>query len=105
MRVEHPQARQITGVVDDYVDVNGVLVPVDDDGTFELPDGADQWFQEWAAQYDVDPDELRVTGRCEVVKSDGEVCGRELPCQYHSDDESDASSSERDADSETDEEG
>ena len=21
---------------------------------------------------------------CDVVKSDGEVCGRELPCQYHS---------------------
>lgn len=22
--------------------------------------------------------------RCEVVKQDGEVCGRELPCPYHS---------------------
>jgi hypothetical protein len=20
---------------------------------------------------------------CETVKSDGEVCGRDLPCQYH----------------------
>jgi len=25
---------------------------------------------------------------CQVVKSDGEVCGRELPCQYHDDEES-----------------
>lgn len=24
---------------------------------------------------------------CDVVKSDGEVCGRELPCRYHSDGE------------------
>lgn len=23
-------------------------------------------------------------GTCEVVKGDGEVCGRQLPCQYHS---------------------
>jgi len=28
-----------------------------------------------------------VTETCPVVKSDGEVCGRELPCRYHSDDE------------------
>ena len=24
-------------------------------------------------------------GTCEVVKSDGDVCGRDLPCQYHPD--------------------
>ncbi|MFC4549385.1 MULTISPECIES: hypothetical protein [Halorussus] len=24
---------------------------------------------------------------CDVVKSDGEVCGRDLPCAYHSDEE------------------
>lgn len=24
---------------------------------------------------------------CEAVKSDGEVCGRELPCQYHGGDD------------------
>lgn len=23
---------------------------------------------------------------CQTVKSDGEVCGRELPCQYHTED-------------------
>lgn len=26
-------------------------------------------------------------GTCDVVKADGEVCGRDLPCPYHSDDE------------------
>ena len=26
-------------------------------------------------------------GTCQVEKADGEVCGRELPCAYHSDDE------------------
>lgn len=26
---------------------------------------------------------------CQTVKSDGEVCGRDLPCPYHSDDEED----------------
>ena len=26
---------------------------------------------------------------CDTVKSDGEVCGRELPCSYHSDDNED----------------
>ena len=25
-------------------------------------------------------------GTCEEVKTDGEVCGRDLPCPYHSDD-------------------
>jgi hypothetical protein len=27
-----------------------------------------------------------VSETCAVEKSDGEVCGRELPCRYHSDD-------------------
>lgn len=27
------------------------------------------------------------TETCDVVKSDGEVCGRELPCPYHSDED------------------
>lgn len=28
----------------------------------------------------------RQPAMCEVVKSDGEVCGRDLPCPYHSED-------------------
>jgi len=26
-----------------------------------------------------------VVETCDIVKSDGDVCGRELPCPYHSD--------------------
>ena len=26
------------------------------------------------------------TETCQAIKSDGEVCGRDLPCPYHSDD-------------------
>lgn len=36
---------------------------------------------------------------CEVVKSDGELCGRDLPCQYHSDETEDGTES-GDSDSE-----
>lgn len=35
------------------------------------------------ADGDGEPDSVT----CEAVKTDGEVCGRELPCPYHSDDE------------------
>lgn len=30
-------------------------------------------------------DESDDTGTCQEIKSDGEVCGRDLPCGYHSD--------------------
>lgn len=29
----------------------------------------------------------RIVETCQVEKSNGEICGRELPCGYHSDDE------------------
>lgn len=87
MRVEHPIARQDTGVVDDYVDVNGEPVPVDDDGTFEIPDGARGWLEQWADGYGFDADDLLVLETCQVVKSDGDVCGRDLPCPYHTEED------------------
>lgn len=37
---------------------------------------------EWGFEHADDPD----ADTCTEVKSDGEVCGRELPCSYHSDD-------------------
>jgi len=54
-----------------------------------------------ASAYDEDVAALRVgegtdadsgqteadTDTCQTVKSDGEVCGRELPCPYHSEEE------------------
>jgi hypothetical protein len=102
MRVEHPLAGDGTGVPPATVDVNGDTVPVDDD-TFEVPDGARGWLQQFAGAYDVDPDDIvykedgspdgdedadtnTEAETCDTVKSDGEVCGRELPCAYHSDD-------------------
>jgi hypothetical protein len=39
----------------------------------------------------VPPDGLLAHGdesdTCDAVKNDGDVCGRELPCPYHSDEE------------------
>lgn len=83
MRLVHPSALGEDGVADDYVDVNGDLVPIDDDGTFDAPAG---WAEAFAARYDRDLEELHVAETCETIKSDGEVCGRDLPCPYHSDD-------------------
>jgi len=65
----------------------GARVTVADDGTFEVDDAADA--RDLAAAYGVALDRLVVDGgpgpeTCETVKSDGEVCGRELPCPYHS---------------------
>ena len=87
MRLVHPVARRDEGVVDDAVYVDGEAVPVDDDGTFEAPES---WAQTFAARYDTTLDELRVDDgpdTCQEVKNDGEVCGRDLPCPYHSDTE------------------
>jgi len=55
------------------------------DGTFEAPERVGR---ELADAYGVDVSAMRVgdeTETCETVKSDGEVCGRELPCRFHSD--------------------
>lgn len=41
-----------------------------------------------AADYLGSLDEFTVedtAGTCDVEKSDGEICGRELPCRFHSD--------------------
>lgn len=43
--------------------------------------------RECLEQYDLSEDDEGSddeSGTCDVVKSDGEVCGRELPCRYHS---------------------
>lgn len=77
MRLHHPHG-------DDYVSIHGDLVPIDDDGTFEAPE---TWADAFADRHDTTLDDLRVTETCEVVKQDGAVCGRDLPCPYHSDGE------------------
>lgn len=83
---------------------------VDDDGVFEAPvrvgqaiaadfDTTEEAMRVEAAETDAEGEEQNVGetsdgddgdetatdgGTCEVVKGDGEVCGRDLPCQYHS---------------------
>ena len=84
MRLRHPLA-ETPRACDDAVDLGGTLLPVED-GELTVPDRLEPAAQEWAAGYDTTLEALRVTETCDVVKSDGEVCGRELPCQYHSED-------------------
>jgi|GEM_PF-5910796 len=88
MRVEHP-----ADVPPAAVDVDGDTRPVDADGTFEADAG---WLQAFAQRHGVDPDEILledepppddVAETCDTVKADGDVCGRELPCPYHSESE------------------
>lgn len=90
MRVEHPRAGDGPGTPPAAVDVNGEAVPVDEDGTFAVPDDAHSWLDRFAATYDTSAADLAVSERCDTVMSNDEVCGRERPCPYHdavSDDE------------------
>lgn len=65
------------------VSLAGETVPLDSDGCFETD--AEQAVRALAQSYDTTVDALRVTETCDTVKADGEVCGRELPCRFHSD--------------------
>ena len=56
----------------------------DDDGTRYLG-CSDHYADEVAEFLDVSVD--GDSGTCDEVKADGEVCDRELPCPYHSDEE------------------
>lgn len=92
MRVRHPRA--LDGDPPQVaVDVEGVHVSPNEDGTYDIPDDADGWLDRYAAANDVDTAELLVEDggsggdTCQAVKSDGEVCGRETPCQYHSEED------------------
>jgi len=80
MRIRHPRAADVA------IDVNGETVVPDADGVYDIGD-ASAWLQRYAAANDTTPDALLVAETCDVVKSDGAVCGRELPCPYHSDSE------------------
>ena len=115
MQIIHPRVLDDdAGPPPSSVDVRGETVPIGEDGSFEIDDQT--WLQQFASRYGVDVDEL-VDGdqdadadeedvdegdvgdeanvdenadapeTCQEVKSDGEKCGRELPCRYHSDDE------------------
>lgn len=85
----------VTGAAPASVDLAGVTVPVDRDGeaTFETDNAGA--VRALARAHDVTLADLRVgddadsdadSETCDVVKSDGDVCGRTLPCRYHSGD-------------------
>lgn len=81
MRVHHPNTvRDTVDDPDDRVTLRGETYAVAADGTVDVPERA---AREWADRYGLGLDAIRVTETCEVVKSDGEVCGRERPCPYH----------------------
>jgi len=82
--VDHPRALDsVPGHLPDSVSVGGDSYPVSDDGTVDLPTEAD--VRTLAAAYDLDTEALQSAGTCDEIKSDGDVCGRGLPCPYHSD--------------------
>jgi hypothetical protein len=83
--VRHPRDREdVAGDPPARVTVRGRTYAVDrdaDPATVTLPESAD--VDALAAAYDLAPDDLTTTDTCEVVKSDGDVCGRERPCRFH----------------------
>ena len=90
----HPRTlADVPGQPPASVDLQGETVPVDrsgDTATFTTTDGSA--VEAFARAYGVTAEDLVVddagddgeSGTCDVVKSDGEVCGRDLPCPYHS---------------------
>jgi hypothetical protein len=84
MQLRDPRAPDdVDGRPDDYVSVQGDLVAVGDDGTFSHEAIDEAWARDYADRKGVAYEQVVVGGTCEVVKSDGEVCGRDLPCPYH----------------------
>jgi len=77
MRIQNPGSDG-----DDWVWIRGSRYAVEA-GEVDLPERAAEAL---ADSYETSVSELQVTETCEVVKSDGDVCGRELPCSYHSED-------------------
>lgn len=85
--VRHPRALDdVRGHPPSRVTVNGTSYDVED-GRVSLPDAGA--VERLAQAYGVDADALRGDDAetCQVEKTDGEVCGRELPCPYHGGDE------------------
>jgi hypothetical protein len=87
-RYRHPRGASVA------IDLGSERVVCDDDGIFETDDeGA---VRALAAANDTTIADLRVADEldetaadgdenetCDVVKTDGEVCGRPTPCRYH----------------------
>jgi hypothetical protein len=75
--VRHPHALR-DAAVPSAVTVGGTDYPIDSDGVVDCPESvADAIQAAWEAQY----------GVCLEAKTDGDTCGRELPCPYHTEGE------------------
>ena len=100
MRVYHPNAvRETDDDVDGAVDVGGEVVSVADDDTLDVSRAQ---AERLADRYGLDVQTIQVdesadapsdaaesdgdtdAETCDTVMNNGEVCGRELPCPYHS---------------------
>lgn len=88
MTVTHPLARREGGAVPGGYTYGTTTYPIDSDGTIDCPPDVEEAIAEALAdRYGADVTDIYGPGEetCDVVKSDGEVCGRDLPCQYHPD--------------------
>jgi len=81
MQVTHPRALE-GDLPQIAVDVNGEHVTLDEHGRFDVDD--EQWVRDFARAHGVAVEDITEAETCDVVMSNGEVCGRDLPCQYHS---------------------
>lgn len=85
MPVTHPHAGRDASPA--AVTVGTTTYPVDSDGVIQCPADKEESVADVLADaYDVDAADLLTGQTCDAVKSDGEVCGRDLPCPYHSED-------------------
>jgi len=80
--VTHPRALDgVDGTTPAQVSLGREHYDVADDGSVTVPD--ESHVRTLARAHGVAADELREADTCDVVKSDGEVCGRDRPCPYH----------------------
>jgi len=80
--MRHPLAEHETATPPGAVAFGAEEYAVADDGTIDCPDDVvDDVREHYADRYEW----FDAAETCDAVKSDGEVCGRELPCSYHSD--------------------
>lgn len=82
--MKHPLADHETATPPSAVAFGTEQYAVADDGTIECPDDV---VADLRAHYAERYDWYDAADTCDAVKTDGEVCGRELPCPYHSDEE------------------
>lgn len=71
------------------VTVDGTDYPIAVDGAVDCPDAvADRLVDAWRRRYGVERDDLVYEedgppDTCDVEMSNGDICGRDRPCQYH----------------------